>query len=223
MAPRLPCIFAATLLALALTSCSGSGGDDASPAAVNPLLNPDRFTATAPATFQVRFETTEGEFVVQVTRDWAPRGADRFFNLVRGGFYDDTRVHRVVEGFVAQFGLNGDPWVNQVWKTRFLQDDPANWSNTRGRLTFAQGGRHTRSTELFVNLRNNPQLDDQGFAPIGAVVEGMDVVERIYAGYGDGPPRGDGPYAAMIEARGNAYLDADFPELTRIVSATLIP
>lgn len=220
MAPR---SFALVLISLLLAACSGGDGDEAPRAAANPLLRPERFTETAPTTFRVRFETSAGDFVVRVQREWAPRGADRFYNLVRGGFYDDTRVHRVVDGFVAQFGLNGDPWVNQAWKTRFLQDDPVNWSNTRGRFTFAQGGRHTRSTEVFVNLRDNPRLDDQGFSPIGEVVEGMEAVERFYSAYGDGPPRGDGPYAAMIEARGNAYLDADFPELTRIVSAVVEP
>lgn len=203
--------------------CGGSSGDDrAEREAPNPLLRPAQFDRTAPPIFAARFETSEGEFVVEVHRQWAPLGADRFYNLVRAGFFDDTRVYRVVDGFVAQFGLNGDPYVNQAWKTEYLVDDPVTRENLRGRVTFAKGGRHTRTTEIFVNLRGSPALDDQGFAPFGEVIEGMDVVDRFYAEYGDGPPRGDGPYQAMVEARGNAYLDEEFPELTRIVRATVV-
>lgn len=203
-------------------ACSPQDETDAR-AAPNPLLRPEAFTATAPYTFRVRFETTEGDFVVQADRDWAPLGVDRFYNLADAGFFDDSRIYRVVDGFVAQFGLNGDPYVNQAWKTEYLVDDPVTHSNTRGRVTFAKGGRHSRTTEIFINLRDNPQLDDNGFAPIGEIVEGMEVVERLHAAYGDGPPRGEGPYQAMVEARGNAYLDAEFPALTRIERATIEP
>ncbi|MEX2466060.1 MAG: peptidylprolyl isomerase [Gemmatimonadota bacterium] len=213
------CLFAGALF---VGGCSS--GDDAPPRTEpNPLLRPERFADTAPATFRVRFETTEGDFVVDVYRSWAPLGADRFYNLVAGGFFDDTRVYRVLDGFIAQFGLSGDPYVNQAWKTEFLVDDPVRRENARGRVTFAKGGRHTRTTEVFVNLADNPQLDENGFAPFGEVVEGMDVVDRFHADYGDGPPRGEGPYQAMVEARGNAYLDEEFPGLTRIVGASLIP
>jgi peptidyl-prolyl cis-trans isomerase A (cyclophilin A) len=215
---RLLMVFLATAT---LGSC-GSDDDSEARVAPNPLLRPARFTATSPSSFRAEFQTTVGSFVVEVHRDWAPLGADRFYNLVTGGFFDDTRVYRVVDGFVAQFGLNGDPYVNQVWKTEFLVDDPVSAQNTRGRLSFAKGGRHSRTTELFVNLKDNTQLDAEGFAPIGEVVEGMDVVDRFHAAYGDGPPRGEGPYQAMVEARGNAYLDETFPELTRIVSARLV-
>lgn len=209
--------------AAALLMIGCSAGDESTPrAAPNPLLQPARFTDTAPAVFQVRFETSEGDFLVDVYRNWAPLGADRFYNLVSAGYFDDTRIYRVLEGFVAQFGLNGDPWVNQAWKTEFLVDDPVIRENTRGRVTFAKGGRHSRTTEVFVNLRDNTQLDANQFSPLGEVVEGMDVVDRLYAAYGDGPPRGDGPYQAMVEARGNAYLDDAFPELTRIVRATVV-
>ncbi len=211
------------LLLLPLAAACSSQDDTAARAAPNPLLRPDRFTATAPSTFRVRFETSEGDFVVEADRDWAPLGVDRFYNLADAGFFDDSRVYRVVDDFVAQFGLNADPYVNQAWKTEFLVDDPVTHSNTRGRVTFAKGGRHSRTTEIFINLRDNPRLDDNGFAPIGEVVEGMDVVERFHAAYGDGPPRGEGPYQAMVEARGNAYLDAEFPELTRIERATIEP
>jgi peptidyl-prolyl cis-trans isomerase A (cyclophilin A) len=173
--------------------------------------------------FRVRFETSAGDFVVEARRDWAPLGVDRFYNLARAGFFDDTRVYRVVDGFVAQFGLSGDPYVNQAWKNEFLVDDPVTQTNRRGRVAFAKGGRHSRTTEIFVSLRDNPQLDENGFAPIGEVVEGMDVVDAFNASYGDGPPRGEGPYQAMVEARGNAYLDAEFPDLTRILRATVEP
>lgn len=206
---------------LALAACGGAE-DAGERAAPDPLLRPERFTATAPAVFQARFETTAGPFVVEVHRDWAPLGADRFYNLVRAGFFDDTRVYRVLEGFVAQFGLSGDPYVNQAWKTEYLVDDPVVRENTRGTLTFAKGGRHTRTTEVFINLRDNPSLDGEGFAPFGEVVEGMDVVDTFHSGYGDGPPRGEGPYQAMVEARGNAYLDAEFPDLTHIERAVIV-
>lgn len=208
------------LLAVLLTACSS--GEEAPRAAPNPLLRPAAFVETAPPVFGVRFETSEGAFVVDVYRSWAPLGADRFYNLVVGGFFDDSRVYRVVDGFVAQFGLHGDPYVSQAWKTEYLVDDPVTRENTRGRVTFAKGGRHTRTTEVFVNLRDNPQLDGEGFAPIGEVVEGMDVVDRFHAAYGDGPPRGEGPYQAMVEARGNGYLDEEFPDLTRILRASLV-
>ena len=209
------------LLAVLLTTACSSG-EEAPRAAPNPLFRPAAFTETAPPVFRVRFETSEGAFVVDVYRSWAPLGADRFYNLVVGGFFDDSRVYRVVDGFVAQFGLHGDPYVNQAWKTEYLVDDPVTRENIRGRVTFAKGGRHTRTTEVFVNLRDNPQLDGEGFAPIGEVVEGMDVVDRFHAAYGDGPPRGEGPYQAMAEARGNGYLDEEFLDLTQIVRASLV-
>lgn len=215
----------AALLAVAVgcTACGGGGDDARAERAPNPLLRPALFDETAPESYRVRLETTAGDVVIEVHRAWAPLGADRFYNLVRGGFYDDTRVYRVVDGFMAQFGLNGDPYVNQVWKTQYLVDDPVAQSNTRGRVAFAKGGVHTRTTEIFISYKDNRVLDEEGFAPFGEVVEGMDVADAFHSGYGDGPPRGDGPYQAMAQARGNAYLDAEFPELTRIVRATVEP
>jgi peptidyl-prolyl cis-trans isomerase A (cyclophilin A) len=220
---RNPALLPVLALALAAvtSACGSDRGDETARPAPNPLLIPERFTETAPADYRVRLETSAGDVVVDVHRDWAPLGADRFYNLVAGGFFDDTRVYRVVEGFMAQFGLNGDPYVNQAWKSKFLVDDPVVESNTRGRVAFAKAGVHTRTTEIFISYRDNSSLDREGFSPIGEVVEGMDIVDAFYAAYGDGPPRGDGPYQAMIEARGNAYLDAEFPELTRIVRATI--
>jgi len=213
----------ALLLTLSLASC-GTGDRPQPPTqTVNPLFTPKRLTATAPETFRARFETSAGEFVVEVHRAWAPLGADRFYNLVANGFYDDTRVYRVIDGFMAQFGMNGDPRVNMAWKNAIIVDDPVTQSNRRGRVAFAKGGPHSRTTEVFVSLRDNPSLDERGFAPFGEVVEGMDVVDAFYAGYGDGPPRGDGPYQAQVQAQGNAYLDASFPELTRILRASVEP
>ena len=190
----------------------------------NPLLFARTIQRSGPTPdrFRVRFETTAGEFVVEAHREWSPLGVDRFHQLVRAGFYDDTRFYRVVDGFMAQFGLNGDWQVNYVWKDENLQDEPVVRSNTRGRLAFAKGGPHTRTTELYVNFADNSRLDVLGFSPFAEVVEGMEAVDRIYSGYGEGPPAGDGPYAAMIHARGNAYLDEEFPELTRIIRATVI-
>ncbi|MDX1646008.1 MAG: peptidylprolyl isomerase [Longimicrobiales bacterium] len=213
----------AFLLLVFAAACGGSsdGERDEATEQRNPLLRPDDFDETAPDEYRVTLETTEGDVVIQVHRDWAPLGADRFYNLARAGFYDDSRIYRVVPGFMAQFGLNADPYVNQAWKDEYLVDDPVVESNTRGRVAFAKGGVHSRTTEVFINYRDNSALDEQGFAPFGEVVEGMEVADAFHAGYGDGPPRGDGPYQAMAQARGNAYLDEEFPELTRIVDVTV--
>lgn len=214
----------AALLTVLLAACGGSEKQAETPReAPNPLFAPKRLTETAPADFRVRLETSAGDVVIAVHRAWAPNGADRFYNLVKNGFYDDTRVYRILPGFMAQFGLNGDGRVNVAWKNSIIVDDPVVQSNTRGRVSFAKGGPNSRTTELFVNLRDNPTLDDRGFSPIGEVVEGMDVVDRFYDGYGDGPPRGDGPYQAQVQVQGNTYLDAEFPELTKIVRATVEP
>jgi peptidyl-prolyl cis-trans isomerase A (cyclophilin A) len=216
---------AGILLLVVLSGACGGSSDaaqDVDPRRRDPLLRVSNFQDTAPAEFDVRLETTAGDVVIHVVRAWAPLGADRFYSLVRGGFYDDTRVYRVVPGFMAQFGLNGNPYVNQVWKSEYLVDDPVVETNARGRVAFAKGGVHTRTTEVFVSTKDNAALDDEGFAPFGEVVEGMDVVDGFYGDYGDGPPRGDGPYQAMAAARGNEYLDADFPELTQIVRATVV-
>lgn len=209
------------LLPMLLAMCGGDA-DDAEPSQPpNSLLRPARFTETAPATFRARFETSVGEFVLELHRDWAPLGVDRFYNLAKNGFFDDSRVYRVIDGFMAQFGINADPYVSQAWKTQFIVDDPVVETNSRGRVTFAKGGLHTRTTEIFVNYRDNAGLDEEGFSPIGEVIEGMEVVDAFYAEYGDGPPRGTGPYAAMAQARGNEYLDAEFGELTRIIRVTV--
>lgn len=199
-----------------------SGDTDAVPSVEN-LINPDndRFKQTAPATFHVKFHTSKGDFIVLVQRDWAPRGADRFYNLVVNGYYDQVRFFRVVDNFVAQFGLHGDPRVNAAWRTQTIPDDPVVKSNTRGTITFATAGPNTRTTQLFINYSDNNQLDTMGFAPFGIVVQGMDVVDAFYSGYGEGAPRGRGPDQQRIHAQGNAYLNAKFPELDYIITARL--
>jgi len=189
------------------------------------LLDPKspEMNAEAPASFNVKFTTTKGDFTVQVTREWAPIGADRFYNLVRNGYYDGVRFFRVIPKFMAQFGINGDPKLNEIWKNAGIQDEKAKTSNTRGRITFAKrGSPNSRTTQLFINFGNNGSLDSQGFAPFGEVVEGMDVVDSIYDGYGEGAPRGKGPDQGRIQSEGNKYLEAAFPKLDYIKEARVV-
>lgn len=186
------------------------------------LMDPARLSEKAPDSFEVRFDTTQGEFVVEVHRDWSPVGADRFYNLVKSGFYDDTRFFRVLPGFVVQFGIHGDPLVAETWTDATIQDDPVKESNKVGYVTYAKSGApNSRTTQVFINLADNVRLDGMGFAPFGQVIEGMDVVEKLYAGYGEGAPRGNGPMQQRIVEEGNTYLDEFFPKLDRIEKATL--
>jgi peptidyl-prolyl cis-trans isomerase A (cyclophilin A) len=177
---------------------------------------------TAPEAFRVRFETTAGDFVIEARRDWAPRGVDRFYNLICDGFYDDVRFFRVIEGFMAQFGIPGDPGVASKWRQRRIEDDPVTESNTRGRVTFATAGPGTRTTQLFINYGDNSRLDGMGFSPIGEVVEGMSVVDALHAEYGEGAPRGLGPDQGRMQSEGNAYLEKEFPDLDWIRRATFV-
>lgn len=170
----------------------------------------------------VKFETSQGDFLVRVYRDWAPYGADRFEELVDLGYYDDCRFFRVVEGFMAQTGISGDPVANARWKSASIPDDYVIESNLRGNVTFATSGPDSRSTQFFINFTNNSNLDADGFTPFGKVIEGMDVVDSLYSGYGDGPPRGNGPDQGRIQTEGNAYLARDFPQLDHIKKATII-
>ena len=186
------------------------------------LLDPSRAAEQAPDRFRVRFETTKGPFVVEVTRAWAPRGADRFFNLVRAGYYDDVAFFRVIEGFMVQFGINGDPRVNAVWREARIPDDPVAQSNRRGMVTYAMAGPDTRTTQLFINFKNNVSLDTQGFAPFGRVVEGQSVVDSLYSGYGEGAPRGMGPDQGRAQGEGNAYLRGSFPRLDFVKTARVV-
>jgi peptidyl-prolyl cis-trans isomerase A (cyclophilin A) len=175
----------------------------------------------APDSFRVAFVTGKGRFVVQVNRAWAPRGADRFHALVESGYYDRVKFFRVLPGFMAQFGIHGDPATNKKWE-RAIPDDSVKQSNKTGALTFATAGPNTRTTQLFINTNDNPRLDQMGFAPIGRVVEGIDVVKKLYNEYGEGAPQGGGPDQGRIESEGNAYLNKDFPKLDSIVSARVI-
>jgi cyclophilin family peptidyl-prolyl cis-trans isomerase len=189
---------------------------------LRPLPAPGQ-PAHAPEVFHVRFETSQGPFVVEAHRDWAPHGADRFHALVAAGYFDGSRFFRVVPGFIAQFGVAGGPKVTAAWKDRPIPDDPARRSNTRGTIAYAMTGPNTRSTQLYINLADNSRLDAQGFAPIGRVTSGMEVVDRLYAGYGEGSGGGmrGGRQGEMLKG-GNAWLDAHFPKLDRLLRARLL-
>jgi peptidyl-prolyl cis-trans isomerase A (cyclophilin A) len=176
----------------------------------------------APATYRARFQTSAGAFVIEVHRDWAPRGADRFYELVKSGYFDGQRFFRVLSGFMAQFGIHGDPKASAVWRERRIPDDPVRQSNTRGMVSFATAGPNTRTTQVFINYGNNSTLDGQGFAPFGRVIEGMEVVDRLFAGYGEGAPRGHGPDQGRIQGEGNTYLAREFPKLDAVKRATIV-
>jgi peptidyl-prolyl cis-trans isomerase A (cyclophilin A) len=187
------------------------------------LLEPSKLTAKAPEVFAARFETSKGPFVVEVHRVWSPNGADRFYNLVSNGFFDNARFFRVISGFMAQFGINGDPAVNAAWQPAVIPDDPVVQSNKRGMLSFAMRGPGTRTTQLFINYSDaNARLDSMGFSPFGKVTEGMEVVDALYSGYGEGAPGGAGPAQARLQKEGNAYLAADFPQLDFIKTARVV-
>jgi cyclophilin family peptidyl-prolyl cis-trans isomerase len=190
------------------------------------LRNPEgkRITRQAPSLFRVRMETTKGPMLIEVRRAWAPHGADRFFNLVRGGYYDDTRFFRVVKGQWAQFGINGDPKISAIWRDRTIPDDAPTHSNRRGTVAFAFAVPNGRTTQVFISLRDNSNLDAQGFAPFGEVVGGMDAVDALSTEYGE--RSGGGIRAGRqqpIFDEGNAYFDREFPHLDRLVRAFVIP
>jgi len=190
----------------------------------SPLLSPAQATATAPATYKVKFTTTKGDFVVEVHRDWSPLGADRFYNLVKLGYYNDVAFFRVIKGFMVQFGINGDPAVNRVWRGATFKDDPSTkHSNTKGTITFATAGPNMRTTQVFINYGNNGRLDSMGFTPFGKVVSGMSVVEKIDGVYGEGAPSGNGPEQEATQRQGNTYLKAQFPKLDYVKKATIEP
>lgn len=238
--------FAVSILIAASTGCGGSqqattaGGAQPADSTAQPagnaaaggqmaggnvLLQPTSaaFQATPPDSFQVRFDTSKGEFTVLVHTDWAPNGAQRFYNLVRNGFFTNVRFFRVIDGFMAQFGMNGDPAVDAAWQRQTIPDDPVLHSNTRGTLTFAATrAPNSRGTQLFINLVDNSRLDGMRFAPIGEVTEGMGVVDQLYSGYGEGAPNGQGPDQGRIATEGNSYLEKDFPQLDYIKSASLV-
>lgn len=186
------------------------------------LSNPAALKEIAPATYTVNFDTSAGAFVVTVTRAWAPHGADRFYNLVKNGFYNEARFFRAIPNFMVQFGIHGDPAISAAWRNARLPVDKVVQGNRRGYITYAMGGTpDTRTTQVFINFRDNTNLDAMGFAAFGQVTTGMDVVDKIYTGYGEGGPRGKGPEQGRIQAEGNAYLMKSFPRLDYIKSATI--
>lgn len=225
---RRPFVPAGPLALFILAGLGGCGGTArlGSPDARDELailLDPSHsaWSEAAPDTFRVTIETTKGDVVLQVIRAWAPVGADRFYNLVRNGYYDDARFHRIVPGFITQWGIAGDPEVAAVWYDRGMADDPVVASNVRGTIAFAFTDPGTRSTQVYISAVDNSRLDAQGFAPFGRVVHGMDsVVDSIYGGYGERSGGGvrAGDQVRLVE-EGNAYLDAYFPELDRLIRA----
>jgi len=213
------------LLAVMVTACAFAqtkatpAAKPAAPAKPD-LLNPSSLTARAPATYRAKFTTTKGVIMIDVDRTWAPRGADRFYNLVRAGYFTDAPFFRVVPNFMAQFGISARPDVNRVLGNANFPDDPKTpHSNARGMVTFATtGAPNTRGTQLFINYKDNSFLDSQGFLPIGQVVEGMEIVDQFYSGYGDTVNKeGD------LEEGGKAYVDRNMPKLDRILTATIVP
>ena len=191
----------------------------------NKLLKPNEaeLKTLSPDTYKVKFETTKDNFIVEVHRDWSPNGADRLYHLVNYKFYDGVRFFRVIKGFMAQFGYHGDPQVTSVWKSMNFPDDAVKESNLRGYMSFAKtGAPNSRSTNLFINYVNNSNLDDIGFSPIGKVIEGMEVVDKLYGGYGEGAPGGAGPSQGKIMQEGNSYLKRSFPKLDYIKKAYIL-
>jgi peptidyl-prolyl cis-trans isomerase A (cyclophilin A) len=188
-------------------------------------MNPAAWTRQAPAEYKAKLTTTKGDIVIDVHRDWAPRGADRFYNMVRSGYLKDVSFYRVVPNFIVQFGAAADPKVEAAWNAPNMQlrDDPVKQSNKRGTVTFAMGGPNTRTTEVFINLKDNASLDGMGFAPFGEVTEGMEVVDQLYSGYGDMKEMGGrGPSQPRVQREGKAYLDKSFPQLDSIKTATIV-
>jgi peptidyl-prolyl cis-trans isomerase A (cyclophilin A) len=205
-------------LAQAPAATKAPGAATKAPAPIAPnLLNPASLKAKAPDVFKVKMTTGKGDVIIQVNRGWAPLGADRFYNLIRNGFYKDAAFFRVIPGFVAQFGIPARPDVAAVWDKAKIPDDRVIESNKRGTLTFATAGPNTRTSQIFINFRDNVQLDAQGFAPFGQVIEGMEIVDKFFSGYGEAPDQG------LITSQGKAYLDRNFPNLDRIVNAVIMP
>jgi peptidyl-prolyl cis-trans isomerase A (cyclophilin A) len=191
------------------------------PASAQNLSNPAALREQAPPVYKAKFDTTKGAFVIEVQREWAPNGADRFYNLVKNGFYDNVRFFRVISGFMVQFGIHGDPKVSAPWREAQLKDDPVKQSNKRGYITYAMAGPNTRTSQVFINFGDNASLDSQGFSPFGRVVTGMEVVDKLNAEYGEGAPRGRGPDQSRMQMEGNAYLTKDFGRLDYVKKATI--
>jgi peptidyl-prolyl cis-trans isomerase A (cyclophilin A) len=195
---------------------AGRGASATSAAAKAKLKNPAALKDVAPAEYRAAFDTSAGPFVVLVHRSWAPKGADRFYNLVKYGFFDNCRFFRVLPNFMAQFGINGDPAIQRPWENANLTDDPVTQSNRRGTISFANAGPNTRTTQVFINFTDNSRLDRGGFAPFGEVVSGMEAVDKITAEYLQQPVQG------LITRQGNAYLTKAFPRLDYVKTATIV-
>ena len=220
---RLTAIALTTIATMFFAAALGSAADPVvAQSKLEKLMNPAEMNENAPAKFQAKFVTSKGEFVIEVTRAWAPIGADRFYNLVKNGYYDNCRFFRVIKGFMVQFGIHGDPKVSAAWRGANIKDDPVKESNTRGYVSYAMAGPNTRTTQLFINFGNNSALDGQGFSPFGKVTKGMDVVDSIYSDYGEGAPSGQGPEQGKIHMQGNPYLEESFPKLDYIKSAAIV-
>jgi peptidyl-prolyl cis-trans isomerase A (cyclophilin A) len=209
----------ATVLIAAGLMFAGLGATP--PTSAANLGDPSSLNERAPDVYKAKFDTTKGTFVIEVHRAWAPNGADRFYNLVKNGFYNDARFFRVIDGFMVQFGISGNPDLSSVWRDARIPDDPVNQSNTRGMVSFATAGPDTRTTQVFINYGDNAGLDGQGFAPFGQVVSGMDVVDSFFKGYGEGAPRGRGPDQGRVQMEGNAYLMTKFPKLDYVKKASI--
>jgi peptidyl-prolyl cis-trans isomerase A (cyclophilin A) len=233
MKSRLNMLFAAAIIFGAATIATAQAGGSMQKSAPatggsydKALLTPSALNAKAPDTFDVKFTTSAGDFVVHVTRDWAPLGADRFYNLVKHHYFDGVAFFRVLREprpFMAQFGLSPYPEVNKAWENAAIHDDPVKHSNKRGTITYAaQTAPNTRTTQVFINYADNSFLDASRFAPFGEVTSGMDVVDKLYSGYGEGAPQGAGPDQEKATNQGRAYLEKNFPKLDTIKSATLI-
>lgn len=227
---RATCCLILSAVGLAGCTAPSSTGGSSDNADMKVYGNPDavakaeiRDFGQAPETFRVKMETSKGPLVIEVTRAWAPHGADRFYNLVKNAFYDECRFFRVIEGFMAQTGINGDPEVQALWDGKSIPDDPVVESNRRGYVTYAKKDQpNSRTTQFFINFSDNTNLDKLSFAPFGRVIEGMEVVDSLYAGYGDGPPHGSGPAQREIQDKGNGYLVSQFPKLDHIKTAVVL-
>jgi len=207
-------------IVIAQTAAPEKPAEAQAPAPKSSLLDPkgQAVNQKAPEVFKVKFETSKGDFVMEVHREWAPNGADRFYNLVNAGFYDSCRFFRVIKGFMAQVGLNGDPKVSAAWKNAKIADDPVKGSNKRGYVSYAMAGPNTRTTQLFISYKDNSRLDGMGFSPFAQVTAGMEIVDALYSEYGENPPEVQG----AIQSQGNAYLQQNFPKLDYIKTAKVV-
>ena len=225
-AKKAPATGTATPAAPAAKSAAAPAKTAAPPAVSPVLLKPSSpsLKAKAPELFRVKFATTHGDFVVEVHRDWAPIGADRFYNLVKAGFFKDNAFYRYSPGFIVQFGVHGNPAVTAAWANAKIKDDPFKESNKKATLTFATSGPNSRTTDFFINLKDNAPLNTMGFTPIGTVTEGMDIVEGLYSGYGEMKEMNNpgGVSQSELMSKGKPYLDKNFPKLDSIKTATII-